>query len=88
VRGQSAGKCSFPSRGCKLQQQGLDLLTVTEPQSQPFDASEHAYDENGVDLTLIRWMLSLTPLQRIEHIQQAADSLQELRSLNGIPEPR
>jgi hypothetical protein len=32
-------------------------------------------------------MLTLTPVERIEHIQQAADSLQELRSLNGIAEP-
>ena len=60
---------------------------MTEAQSQPFDSAEHAYDHNGVDLTLIRWMLTLTPVERIEHIQQAADSLEELRSRNGISEP-
>jgi hypothetical protein len=63
------------------------LPAVTEAQSQPFDSAEHEYDSNGVDLTLIRWMLTLTPVERIEHIQQAADSLEELRSLNGISEP-
>jgi hypothetical protein len=63
------------------------LPAVTEAQSQPFDSAVHAYDSNGVDLTLIRWMLTLTPVERIEHIQQAADSLEELRSLNGIAEP-
>jgi len=63
------------------------LPAVTEAQSQPFDSAEHAYDRNGVDLTLIRWMLTLTPVERIEHIQQVADSLEELRSLNGIAEP-
>jgi len=60
---------------------------VTESPSRPFDSSEHAYDRNGVDLTLIQWMLTLTPVERIEHIQQAADSLEELRNLNGIAEP-
>ena len=60
---------------------------MTEASSRPFDSAERAYDRNGVDLTLIRWMLTLTPVERIEHIQQAADSLQELRSLNGIAEP-
>ena len=48
------------------------LLVVTEAQSRPFDSAEQAYDPNGVALTLIRWMLSLTPVERIEHIQQAA----------------
>jgi hypothetical protein len=63
------------------------LLAVTEALSRPFDSAVHAYDCNGVDVTLIRWMLTLTPVERIEHIQQAADSLEELRSLNGISEP-
>lgn len=41
-------------------------------------------DENadGVDLTLIRWMLSLSPAERVEHIESVARSLQELRELN------
>ena len=37
-----------------------------------------AYDEYGVDLTLIRWMLALTPLERLQQCQRAAQSLQEL----------
>ena len=34
---------------------------------------------DGVDVGLIRWMLSLTPRQRLEALQQAANSLLELR---------
>lgn len=34
---------------------------------------------DGVDLTLIRWTLSLTPLQRLELLQDWADGLAELR---------
>jgi hypothetical protein len=33
----------------------------------------------GVDLTLIRWMLSLTPLQRLEILQQNLQSIRRLR---------
>jgi hypothetical protein len=34
---------------------------------------------DGVDLTLIRWTLSLTPLERIELLQDWVDGLAELR---------
>jgi hypothetical protein len=33
------------------------------------EGEEPAYSEDGVDLTLIRWMLSLTPLERLQHLQ-------------------
>lgn len=49
------------------------------------------YSEDGVDLTLIRWMLSLTPGERLEVLQGSVDSLVILRekfdtSLPGTPE--
>jgi hypothetical protein len=34
-------------------------------------ARDDARDENGVDVTLIRWMLSLTPRQRLDVVQEA-----------------
>ncbi len=34
---------------------------------------------DGVDLTLIRWTLSLTPLERLELLQDWVDGLTELR---------
>ena len=37
------------------------------------------YGEDGVDLTLIRWMLSLTVEERIRHLETQAAGLQELR---------
>ena len=39
-------------------------------------------NEEGVDLTLIRWMLSLTPAERVDHIESIARSLQEIKELN------
>ena len=44
-----------------------------------------AESADGVDLTLIRWTLSLTPLERLELLQDWVDGLTELR--NGrVPE--
>jgi hypothetical protein len=38
-----------------------------------------AYSEDGVDLTLIRWMLSLTPLQRLQVLQNTVRSILRVR---------
>ena len=36
--------------------------------------------KDGVDLTLIRWMLSLTPAQRLRALQDNARSIMRLRA--------
>lgn len=43
--------------------------------------SEQSYHEDGTDLTLIRWMLSLSPLERLEALQSSVRSLMGLREL-------
>jgi hypothetical protein len=40
--------------------------------------NEQDYSEDGVDLTLIRWMLSLTPSERLQVLQQNVQSLARL----------
>ena len=40
------------------------------------------YSEDGVDLTLIRWMLSLTPAERLQILQQQVDDIRAIRKLN------
>jgi hypothetical protein len=42
-----------------------------------------AYSEDGVDLTLIRWMLSLTPAERLQVLQQYVDSVLNIRAWNS-----
>lgn len=37
------------------------------------------YSPDGVDLTLVRWMLSLTPLERLETLQRTVQSILRLR---------
>ena len=34
-------------------------------------ASDDVYDENGVDRSLIRWFLSLTPMERLAALDDA-----------------
>lgn len=41
---------------------------------------EREYSEDGVDLTLIRWMLTLTPAQRLQVLQNNANSVLRLRA--------
>ena len=53
-----------------------------EPPDDPEELRE--YSEDGVDLTLIRWMLSLTPVERLEALQQVTNSILKIRELNGI----
>jgi hypothetical protein len=44
------------------------------------ESSESVYSDDGVDLTLIRWMLSLTPAERLEALQQFADFVLSARA--------
>jgi hypothetical protein len=41
------------------------------------------YNEDGVDLTLIRWMLSLTPAERLQVRQRHVNRLASIRKLNA-----
>jgi hypothetical protein len=40
------------------------------------------HSEDGVDLTLIRWMLSLTPAERLQVLQRNVRSILRLRAQN------
>jgi hypothetical protein len=44
----------------------------------PMALNGQSYSEDGVDLTLIRWMLSLTPSERLQALQQNVRSLARL----------
>jgi hypothetical protein len=41
------------------------------------------YDESGVDLSLIRWMLSLTPAERLRFAQECINNVLAIQALNG-----
>ena len=50
--------------------------------SIPTEEQRHEY-VNGVDVTMVRWMLSLTPLERLEVLQRHVRSILELRAAIG-----
>jgi len=52
-------------------------VTETDQYPQP------EYSEDGVDLSLIRWMLSLTPAERLQHLQDHVNAILAIRELNG-----
>jgi len=47
------------------------------------DKQEPDYSPDGVDLTLIRWMLSMTPAERLQVLEDFVNTVQEIRALNA-----
>lgn len=46
------------------------------------------YSKDGVDLTLIRWMLSLTPAERLSFLEQRVADVLSIRALNANNQSR
>lgn len=46
---------------------------------------EPDYSPEGVDRSLIRWMLTLTPAQRLQVLQDFVDAVEELREIQEKP---
>ncbi len=43
-----------------------------------------AYDAAGVDRSLVRWMINLTPSERLRHVQSTIDLVRDVRRVpNG-----
>jgi hypothetical protein len=54
---------------------------VTDPEALLPPPPE--YSEDGVDVSLIRWFLSLTPLERLQFLEDRTNDILEIRELNG-----
>jgi hypothetical protein len=54
-----------------------DAPSIVDPGREP------AYSEDGVDLSLIRWSLSRTPLERVEMAIAMANRIMEIRDANA-----
>jgi hypothetical protein len=52
---------------------------MDEPMEPPPEAQESPYDSSGVDVTLIRWMLDMTPAERLQVLQSFVDTLWRVR---------
>lgn len=43
-------------------------------------SEKYIHSKDGVDITLIRWMLSMTPTERLQTLQQNMRSIMKLRN--------
>jgi hypothetical protein len=58
------------------------LARYADPMEAEPPADKALYSEDGVDLTMIRWMLSLTPAERLEVLQSTVNSILDIRERN------
>ena len=54
-------------------------LINQRPDEDSLSESDRLYSEDGVDLSLIRWMLSMTPTERLQTLQQNIRAVMRLR---------
>jgi hypothetical protein len=47
------------------------------------DGTEPQRNEDGVDVTLVDWFLTLTPAERLDALQSMVDDIEAIRQLNG-----
>lgn len=52
-------------------------FVVVQPAPEPL--TESAYDEDGIDRSLIRWMLELTPTERLRLADETITLLESVR---------
>ncbi len=60
----------------------MDSDETIRNQGDQAPQSDRGCAEDGVDVTLIRWMLSLTPTERLQVLQQHIQSIRELLDEN------
>lgn len=56
------------------------------PHGSKAPTEKHEYNEDGVDLTLIRWFLTLTPAERLTILQENVRALALMREGYRVPE--
>lgn len=56
----------------------MDELHENQPSKKPDRGEDTAIAESGVDRTLIRWMLTLSPIERLEFVQRHVNAVQEM----------
>jgi hypothetical protein len=71
---QSAGRFGIP---------GMLVLMADSGPIPDEQAPAPNYSEEGVDLSLIAWMLSLTPVERLEFLNDRIIAISMIRALNA-----
>ena len=79
-----AKRMAEPTRGddgasCRSAPSTAFELGYAEVLMAPESAQSETHSEDGVDLTLIRWLLSLTPAERLDVLQRTVSSILSIR---------
>jgi len=74
VMGDFKGPDQVYTTGGTVSDPGRSASTESKPDL------EGAFSDDGVDLTLIRWMLRRTPIERLQAAQQLIDAAWALRT--------
>ena len=56
---------------------------MQDNQQADFPPPTPEYSEDGVDLSLVRWMLSLTPAERVRFLDEHVQTIEAIRKLNA-----
>jgi hypothetical protein len=56
---------------------------VSEPEEASTGPLPAEYSEDGVDVSLIRWSLSLTPLERLQFLEDRINDILKVREWNA-----
>jgi hypothetical protein len=60
-------------------------LSASPPVVAATKAARPDYDENGVDLSLVRYTLSLTPTQRLKAVENFMNAMASVRAVPPLP---
>jgi hypothetical protein len=58
-------------------------MSEVEEEREEIPNPEDCYDEDGVDISLIHWTLSLTPMERLHLLQETITTIVKLRNANA-----
>ena len=71
-----------PARGNSARERYA--VAVTDRDTGAIDTAPlPEYSDDGVDLTLIRWMLSLTPRERLQFLEDRINDVLKIRERNA-----
>jgi hypothetical protein len=61
----------------------IEDITPRPPVESSQPTIDGAFSDDGIDLTVIRWMLDLTPTERLRAVQDLIDAARALRAAAG-----
>jgi hypothetical protein len=66
------------SRSVQAKRRKMDSLLI-KPAEDLYVNNPPEYDDDGVNLTILQWFLSLTPAQRLEALQRHIKTMEKMR---------